>query len=116
MGLVIDDNGDVIVCGDWNGIVDFDPSEGENILTCEGWPDSGKDVFLSKFTSDGDYLWTRTWGGDDVSPSDTGMNLCVDDNSNIIVTGYCGGNVDLMPGPGEDWRDGFGRYGYGHSS
>lgn len=110
MGLVIDDNGDVIVCGDWNGIVDFDPSEGENILTCEGWPDSGKDVFLSKFTSDGDYLWTRTWGGDDVSPSDTGMNLCVDDNSNIIVTGYCGGNVDLMPGPGEDWRDGFGSY------
>jgi uncharacterized delta-60 repeat protein len=43
------------------------------------------DVFILKYSPDGNLLWKKTWGG---TGDDYGMDLCLDDNGNIYLTGY----------------------------
>jgi hypothetical protein len=44
-----------------------------------------EDVLLFKLSSDGDLLWTRTYGGAD---PDAGFGLCEAANGDLVVTGY----------------------------
>ncbi len=49
------------------------------------------DFCLTKFSPDGDRAWTRIWG----SPQgDAGQAVAVDNQTNIYVAGYAGGNFD----------------------
>jgi len=53
---------------------------GEN-LTNSG----GTDIFLAKFDSNGNYVWSKRFGGTD---GDVGNSVSVDNSGNVYITGY----------------------------
>jgi len=59
-GIAYDNNGYIYVTGEFCNRVDFDPGSGED------WHKSTSydDIFLSKFDLDGNFIWARTWGGE----------------------------------------------------
>jgi hypothetical protein len=77
--------------------VDFNP---DSVGT--DWHDShgGSDAFLSKFNTDGTFVWAGTWGGSDSSHGDEGHGIAFDGDGNIDVAGkFYGTNVDFDPDP-----------------
>jgi hypothetical protein len=75
--------------------VDFDPGPGIDNRTTNG----EQDIFLSKFSSDCDFKWALTWGGDD---DDWVFGVAADGLGNSWVTGEFFQTVDFDPGPGVD--------------
>lgn len=90
-GLCVDGQGDIYVSGWFKDIADFDPGPGVDYHASIG----GRDCFLTKFDSSGDFLWARTWGG--IEP-DYASEVILDFESNVYVTGRCQGVVDYDPG------------------
>ncbi len=102
--VAVDSEGNVYITGFFRGTVDFDPGEGVEEHTVTGW--SGyEDAFLSKFDTDGDFLWVRTWGGE---WHEGGEDVAVDSEGNIYIAGYFNEEVDFDPGPGTDIHNGNG--------
>ncbi|MFH1677002.1 MAG: hypothetical protein ABIC40_08240 [bacterium] len=96
-GIAVDNQNNVLVTGDFWETVDFDPGQGIDNHTSNGHDD----YFISKFDSDGNYLWARTWG----NPGGGHIRrIATDDAGNLFVTGVFGDAVDFDPGPGEDWH------------
>jgi len=79
-GAVADDADDIYLVGDFIGPVDFDPGPGIDEHTTNG----KDDIFLSKFNSNGEFQWARTWGG---AKDDVGWDVACDDTGNTCVTG-----------------------------
>jgi len=77
--------------------VDLDPGPGvENHMSS-----GSQDLYISKYNSNGDYVWSRVWGG----PKAEGVNsICIDSSGNIYMTGSFAGTSDFDPGPGIDSR------------
>jgi len=91
--VAVDGAGDVYVSGRYWGTVDFNPDGGDP-HTSNGY----EDVFLSKFDSDGNFQWARTWGG----PSgEEGWEVAADDLGNAYVAGCFRETVDFNPGGGD---------------
>ena len=80
--IAVDANGSVFTTGYFTGACDFDPGSGSFILNSSGT--FGGDIFISKLNASGEFLWTRSAGG---TFPDEGSSICVDKNSNVIVTG-----------------------------
>ena len=95
-GVAIDSFDYVYVIGNFEGTVDFNPGPGVNEFTSNG----GQDVFVSKFTNNGAYVLTVTWGGDEFW--DEGHAIVIDDSGAIYVKGCFSGTVDLNPFGGID--------------
>ncbi len=93
--LSIDNENNVYVAGEFRELVDFDPGSGIEEHSSNG----GYDVFLSKFSPDGNFIWARTWGG--IKYDYARGNIC-DDDGNIYVTGIFREIVDFDPGSGID--------------
>ena len=76
-GIVLDSSGNIYMTGSAGGNLDGNTSLGR------------LDVFLSKFDSAGNRLFTRQFGttGDDI-----GYGVAVDNSGNVYVTGSMGGN------------------------
>ncbi len=93
--LSSDLNGNIYMAGSFNGTHDFDPGSGSAILTSTS-VSSGEDCFLSKFDSDGNFLWVKQWGFN----FDPGGNFAfmTDSSGNIYMTGKYGGTTDFDPG------------------
>lgn len=51
--------------------------------------DSGGDVFIAKYNSDGDIIWVKNWGGD---TWDFAMEVECDKQGNLYMAGYQTGN------------------------
>lgn len=88
--LAMDDIGNVYIAGNFDGTdVDFDPGDGELLLTSDN-----TDAFLSKFAPDGSFVWAINWGtGGYVSAT-----ALVVTASGIIVGGsFSGFDVDFDP-------------------
>jgi hypothetical protein len=85
-GVGLDGSGNVYVTGMYGSKnINFDPdggAEGLNHPSTEGG--AKVDVFLSKFTSTGDFQWVRTWGG---TGDDVGEAVLVDEANNIYLGG-----------------------------
>jgi hypothetical protein len=103
-GIMVDEAGNVYVTGHFQGTVDFDPGSAIDNHTSNG---ESVDIFLSKFDSNGNYQWNRTWGGDNY---DYGNDLILDGSGNLFVTGRYFGPVDFDPGSGIDVHDGEGAF------
>lgn len=95
--VISDSSGNVYVTGHFCLTVDFDPGPGVDNRTVIG----GADVFLCKYDSSGNYLWTRTWGG---THADYGHAVVVDSSNDVYVTGFFEYTVDFDPGSGQDNR------------
>ncbi len=100
-GVATDSSGDILVTGDFNTKVDFDP--GDEVV--ERYPVGNADAFLSKFSPEGDFQWVQTWGG-----SSIGNSVAVDNQDNILVTGPFWLTVDFDPGPGIQKHTALGYY------
>ncbi|MCP4707367.1 MAG: hypothetical protein GY869_01975, partial [Planctomycetes bacterium] len=103
-GIAIDAGGAVIVAGIYSGTVDFDLSDGgEVIRTANG----AQDIFVTKWNGDGSYDWTATWGGG--SPEYL-EDVAVDLSGNISITGYFLNTVNFNSSGGIDVHTSNGSY------
>ncbi|MFC1573479.1 SBBP repeat-containing protein, partial [Candidatus Eisenbacteria bacterium] len=86
-GITVDDANNVIIAGHFHGTVNF----GGAPLS-----DSGLgDIFLAKYDSDGNHLWSQRFGD---GGAQTGYGVAVDAAGNILLTGEFSGNVDFGGG------------------
>jgi len=90
--VTLDAEGATYITGTYNGTVDFDPGAGTSEATSAG----GQDIFLSKFSSDGTYQWTKTWGG---TGTDGNSRMMVSAET-LLMLGLFSGTVDFDPGAG----------------
>lgn len=72
---------------------DLDPGTGTDIVALA----DGLDIFVSKLSSAGTYVWGRSMGG---IGSELGNDIAVDRDSNVLFTGYYANTVDFDPGSG----------------
>jgi hypothetical protein len=94
--VAVDAAGDVFVIGVFRGTADFDPTDGVDLHTQQGFID---DIYLTKLHADGSYAWTYTWPA--VFRDDHGR-FSLDSDGNVVLTGGFAGTVDFDPGPGVD--------------
>jgi len=97
-------NGDIFVCGYFQGNADLDPGAGVDSKTGFGnW-----DAFVSKFNSNGVYQWGRHWGG---SGQDFASTVIVDAAGNSYIGGrFEGASIDFDPTAGTALRSSVGSY------
>ena len=103
LGVAADNSGNIYVTGYFYYIADFDPGPEKDEYTSVG----EQDIYMCKYDSDGNYLWTRQWGG---TAKDIGKCVAVDNSGYIFAGGhFLSRNIDLDPGSGTDIHD-FGAY------
>ncbi|HSD13509.1 MAG TPA: T9SS type A sorting domain-containing protein [Flavobacterium sp.] len=88
--IVLNSSGEVYVTGFFWQTVDFDPSAATANLITAG----GKDIFLAKYDSNGNYLWAKAMGG---TGQDQAKSLVVSTGGELYVTGSFYGTVDFDP-------------------
>ena len=91
--MAIDGASNVYVVGSFSGRTDFDPGPLTNAHTSAGL----RDAFLSKFSADGTWQWTRVWGG----TNDDRANSVAVCGSNVYVVGCFQDTVDFNPSGGD---------------
>lgn len=92
MDIIGDSNGDLIICGHFNGSVDFDPGDSNFNLSSLGmW-----DAFVLKLNSDGDFIWARSAGG--ATWDDMYYSVSTDQVGNIYTAGYFGSQNMIATG------------------
>ncbi len=83
--IVVTSGGDVYISGTTSGHLDGNVNQG------------GEDVFLVKYDTSGNRLWTRTLGS---SVNDLPMGLALDGSGNIYIAGVTYGNLEGMTNQG----------------
>lgn len=83
----------IYIIGNFEGIADFNPGVGTFYIQASG----SNDIFITKLTKSGDFLWAVQMGG---SGSDYGNAIALDDSENVYSTGYFELTADFYPGPG----------------
>jgi len=101
--IAVGSSGDIFVAGIFEGSIDFDPTSAQDIRTVA--QKSG--FFLSCFSPDGKYLWTRCWGGGARGVQSV-SGMAFDDRGDLYIAGVFFGNVDFDPGPSEDKHNAWG--------
>ena len=91
--IATDASGNVYVVGEYQGTADFDPGAGTVNLTSAG----NIDLFFSKYSSTGTYLWAKSLGS---TNADYCRSVVVDGSGNIYITGAFSGTIDFDPGAG----------------
>jgi hypothetical protein len=98
--VAVDPSNNIYITGQFDNNEDFDfGPEIDNHLS-----KGSTDVFITKYDQDGNYVWTRTFGG---SYQDRGNGISFDPSGKLYVTGTYKGTVDFDPGPGVDEHTSF---------
>jgi hypothetical protein len=85
--LAVDVSGNIVITGFFYGTVDF----GGGALTK---PCAAK-VFLARYTSAGNHIWSQVFGGSVTYDNAIATSMAIDDNSNIVITGYFQGGANF---------------------
>jgi hypothetical protein len=78
--IASDINNCIYIAGTYSGTYDFDPGPDVDEITSNGLH---IDIYISKYDENGEYLWTKSWGGElfddvtDMHSSSSGMIICV---------------------------------------
>lgn len=91
-GIAVDNFNNVLVTGEFEGKVDFDPDGGLYELTSYA-----NDIFIAKLDNDGNFIWAKQING---TSNDFGKSVTVDDDGNVLTTGLASSNADFDPGVG----------------
>jgi len=91
----IDKSGNVYVAGNFYNTVDFDPDTSTKNLISSG----SLDVFIAKYTNNGNYIWANKVGG---NCFDKANSIAVDFKGNLFITGEFECTTDFNPGQGTD--------------
>ena len=89
-GVAADASGNVFLCGDFYGTVDFDPGSGVANETSAGYIDG----FLSKYDPAGNHLWSFNLGSTGVENI---SDVEISPAGNVHITGQFSGTVDFNP-------------------
>jgi len=89
--LLINNNDEIILSGEFRGSIDFDPGPYDFELSSEDYA-----YFMTKLDSNGNLIWATN-----LDQVDSGYTA-VDTSGQIYSTYYFKGTIDLDPGPGED--------------
>jgi len=104
--VTTDAAGNVYITGVYQETADFDPGEGEFLLTTSG----GLDIFVVKLDANGNFVWAKSMGGTEYEES---AAIGTDALGNIYVSGYFFGEMNFDPGLSDfsltplGWSDGF---------
>ena len=90
--------GELYVCGVFNGEVDLDPTAGEDVRT----PSAKLDNFLSAYSSDGTYRWTKTGVATSCAVLPSGGLVTLKRDETDYTTTVCVASYD--PGGKERWK------------
>jgi hypothetical protein len=93
--ITVDASHNVYITGNFEGTSDFDPSGAVDNVTAVG----AYDAYVSKFDADGDYHWSRQFGG---STFDFGMSIATDLIGNVYVGGIYQSTIDFNAGAGTE--------------
>lgn len=94
-GLKVDNAGDIVVLGNYYGIIDFDLSF-TGVDTLRSHQPTYPDFFVAKYDSLGNYKWAINLG-DTVSAHISSQALAIDAQNNILVSANPNGLVDVNP-------------------
>lgn len=94
LGAKADAAGNVYVCGNFDSPVDFNPGAATNTIS----PQGVQDAFILKLNSSGIFQWVHTFGNLNAGGA-SGQSVQVDNNGDIVLTGYFADIVDFDPGP-----------------
>jgi hypothetical protein len=86
---------ELLLVGGFSGTVDFATRVGSEKKTSLG----PQDIFISRYHSNGDLLWTKTLGGL-TSEYATSLTMDPKNSNDICIAGFFQGNVDFDPGTG----------------
>ncbi len=89
--IALDNSGNTLTTGFFDGVVDFDPGPAVNNLSSAF---NSTDAFVVKLDSSGNYIWAKKTGGNNY---DSGRNITSDANGNVYFSGYYTGTVDFDP-------------------
>lgn len=93
-GLKIDDSNNAYICGYFEGTINLNPVPPEFFtITSSG----GTDGFLAKYNSSGTFQWSQRIGD---TADDRAVELDIEVNGGVYLTGYYQGTVDFDPGAG----------------
>ncbi|MEO0572165.1 MAG: Calx-beta domain-containing protein, partial [Bacteroidota bacterium] len=93
--MAIGGNDDLYITGNFIGNVDFDFGTDNEIITSDGY-----DIFISKYTKDGDFIWVKSISS---SSYESSTSLVLDDDENVYVSGSYEGSVDFDPDPNSEF-------------
>ncbi len=91
--MVLDSTKAIVAVGLFRNTVDFDAGSGTSNLISNG----NQDVFITKYTSNGNFVWAKSIGG---TFDDNVMGFEKDRQGNLYLTGAYQGSTDFDPGPG----------------
>lgn len=91
----IDNEGNIILGGDFSGTKDFDPGPGTFMATTA---QNRFDIFVVKLDNDGNFIWMKQLLNK-FSPSPQEHGLKTDPDNSIILGGNFAGTIDFDPGP-----------------
>ena len=98
-GLVADAQGNIYITGSYEDTVDFDPNPSvEHKVAAVFDTNDDQDVFVAKYSPDGEFIWVKTVGN---IHEDVGRSIMEAGNGNLIVVGGFQLGVDFDPGMGE---------------
>ncbi|MBT5207449.1 MAG: hypothetical protein HOM00_10215, partial [Acidimicrobiaceae bacterium] len=80
LSIAVDSSGNVYTTGYFNGTVDFDPGAGTVEFTA-----AVTDAFVSKLDSSGNYVWAKSFGGDESYVK--ALSMAIDSSGNVYTTG-----------------------------
>ena len=91
--IALGSDGSVYTAGQYSGTTnDFDPGPNTYTLPIV----SGKDAYISKLDSNGNFIWTKSF----IGPSDEiPEKLTLDQNDNLYIAGYFEETIDFDPSP-----------------
>lgn len=92
-GVAINTLGGVFVGGSFQGICDFDP---DPVDILEHTVNGEKDLYISKFDSDGEFYWVRVWGSDTY---DWTSGVATNSSGEVWATGGFHNTIDFNPDP-----------------
>lgn len=92
--ISLDASDNIITTGVFNSTADFDPGAGIFNMTTAS---SNSDVFISKLTNNGDFIWAKQIGGMGLEGS---YSSTIDQSGNIYTAGWFSDLVDFDSGPG----------------
>ncbi|MBL7909630.1 MAG: T9SS type A sorting domain-containing protein [Bacteroidia bacterium] len=90
--IALDVSGNIYTTGFYTGVADFDPGASNFNLTSAGGPD----IFVSKLSSTGTFVWAKSLGGS--SSNEEGHGIKIDASNNVYVTGFFAATADFDPG------------------
>jgi hypothetical protein len=94
--IVVDNDGNIISAGYFQGTIDLDPGTGVMERTSLGGSinESAVDIYLTKYTQEGRLIWGFSLGS---VGADMVNSLKTDKEGNVYIAGYYGGQMDADP-------------------